>query len=256
MYNSPLHHTLYTEHPKELVDGLLNCFSNAVSEFRQENWKYFGSEIAQFIEFARRIIDSRILHEIATINSPLPKFNENWLKKLEQSDKTHDESYRIIIPRVLFSMNTIRNKRGTVHVNSISPNKIDSSLQLSNMKWVLAELIRLASDTSSEQAEELIDSIIEKESVLLWEIDNKTRVLDSNLSYRDKILLLLYKHNTLQLDKLFKFTEYKNKSRFRKMVESMHNQRLLELSEDDFCTISPSGIQCVEKLYWASQRKE
>lgn len=255
MQNSSLHRILSKKYPEELVDGLLACYSNAISEFRKENWKYFGDEIGQFIEYARRIIEFQFQNDCTQVGSALPSFNEQLLMNLAQADSSQNESYRIIIPRVLFAMNTIRNKRGTIHVSYISPNKIDASLQLGSMKWILAELIRLNSDTSSTEAEELINSIVQKEDVLLWEVNNKTRILNSKLSSKDQVLLLLYKHNSLPISKLLEFTEYKNKSRFVANIKSMHDARLLELSDEDICTISPSGLHYIEELLHAKRQK-
>ena len=51
----------------------------------------------------------------------------------------------------------------------------------------------------------------------------------------------------LSIENLLEYTEYSNKTRFNQIIKSLHKDRLLELS-NEMCTISPSGIEYVEKI--------
>ena len=85
---------------------------------------------------------------ISIISNKLPNFNERILTTWENYGSAYDEVYRIIIPRCLYAMYCIRNKRGMIHKNHIDPNKMDATILLNDTKWVLAEFFRMSSTLS------------------------------------------------------------------------------------------------------------
>ena len=94
---------LEIEIPKELIEYLLEHYQKGNNEFLKENWDYVGNEIGKFIEVAFRIVQNKTLNQYTSMNEKLPIINEGFLKNFEQSNNA-DEEYRIIIPRVLYSM--------------------------------------------------------------------------------------------------------------------------------------------------------
>jgi len=104
----------------------------------------------------------------------LPNFNDKLLVRYEQA--AGDESYRILIPRVLRAIYGIRNKRGVGHLGLISPNEMDATLILYNVKWVVAEILRLESDLQPVETQAAIKEVVERESPLLWKEGSIVRV--------------------------------------------------------------------------------
>ena len=74
--------------------------------------------------------------------SSLAEAIANYLQNLPSS--AQPDSIRLHIPRALRMVYDIRNKRDAAHLaNGIDPNLQDSTLVISVLDWVLAELIRL-----------------------------------------------------------------------------------------------------------------
>ncbi|HEY0298618.1 MAG TPA: hypothetical protein VGB84_05295 [Arachidicoccus sp.] len=175
------------------------------------------------------------------------------LNKLEQLPKNSGhESLRILIPRAILLIYTLRNKRGIGHVGGdIEANGIDLSTIIKLSDWIIAELIRMFHNLSFEEAQGIVDSINAKEIPTVWEINGKKRVLRKGLDYKEKILLLLYSdiNNSCAVEDLFEWTEYSNPSLFKsKVLLSMHKDNLIEYdTEIEFAHLSPIGIQYVEK---------
>lgn len=238
---------LYSKYPKDIVDNLLDNYTAAIHEYRKENWKYFGNEIGQFIEDFERLIEYELTNKYTPFEKKLAIFDNTVLLRWENSNSTFDQSYRLLIPRVLFSMNCIRNKRGMIHKNHITPNRMDSTLLLNDAKWLLAELIRLNSSLSFDETANIINAIIEKEIDIVWKINGKSRIVTNIKNCKDQILVFLYKYQKLSIEKLLDYTEYSNKSRFYSIVKSLHKDRLIDLCNNE-CTISPSGIRYIEKI--------
>ena len=247
MTRNKIQSILQVIYPQELVDSMLTSYENALTEYKKGHWQYFGNEVGQFIEVARRIIEYQLEKKYTPLAEKLPNFNEKILITWENQSTTFPEVYRIIIPRILYAMYCLRNKRGMIHKNHIDPNKMDASVLLGNTKWVLAEFFRLASTLSFAETEAAVDSIMCRELSIIWDNGSVLRVLDTKMSTRDKILCLLYVKNNQSEIELRTSTEYKNTSDFKKILKGLHTDRLIEYS-DSACIISPIGINRAEML--------
>ena len=232
--------------PQELTNELFQSYNKSLNEYSKQNWKYLINELAQFNEITYRIIEYLLTGSYTPIKDKLPIFNENILIKWENIPNK-EENIRIIIPRVLYSMYCIRNKRGAIHKNDISPNKMDANILLYDAKWILAELFRVCSKLSIEESQAVIDSIINREIDLMWKINDKTRILNQKMKCNDQILILLYSNSTMNVDDLIKNIEYSNKSTFKKILKDLHKKRLIEY-DDISCTISPKGLIQAEQI--------
>lgn len=169
-----------------------------------------------------------------------------WLNRFESAPG--DETYRILIPRALYSMYCIRNKRGVGHISTISPNKLDATYILYSAKWVLSELIRISSSTSPSEAQLLADQVIERQVDLIWDDGETFMILDKKMKASEKALLALYKKDNLPIEELQLKVGYKNKSNFKKIILGLRNEKLLDLTNDEVCKLSPLGISRVESI--------
>ena len=245
MYTDTILALLCAHYPTELGEGLLDSYSNAIREYRKKNWQYAGNELGQFIEITRRIIELETTGAYSPLSQKLPLFNESLLQSYERATKS-STSFRILIPRFLFSMYSIRNKRGIVHVGEVEPNVIDLSVLIYCAKWILAEIIRLLSNFSFDETSDLINSIMDKEESLFWDSGNMIRLLDNSMDASLKVLCLLY-YKDRQLDgDLQAEIEYKNSSRFKLILKQLHKERKIEYA-GGLCVLSPLGLELAEE---------
>jgi hypothetical protein len=101
-------------------------------------------------------------------------------------------SLRVQIPRMLLALYEIRNNRGVGHVGGeVDPNHMDAIAVLYMSKWIVAELIRVFHNIDPAEASAAVDSLVERELLVIWTVDGKKRILADNLTLRDKTLLLL-----------------------------------------------------------------
>ena len=185
---------LRSRFPAAVVDALLDAYREIEHNYVLRKWKASELDAGHFVESARRAIEHERFGAATQIGTDLPRFNENELKRYVAA--TGDESFRILIPRVLWSIYGIRNKRGVGHVGLVSPNQMDSALILADAKWVLAELVRLASGLSPSETQKLVDAIVERKLDLLWKQGDVTRVLASGIAARDQNLATSVRHES------------------------------------------------------------
>ena len=97
-------------YPPELVGSMLTSYENAIKEYKMRHWQYFGNEIGQFIEVARRMVEYQLDGKYTLLADKLTIFSEKVLVAYEGHSSSIPEVYRIVIPRILYAMYCLRNK--------------------------------------------------------------------------------------------------------------------------------------------------
>lgn len=165
--------------------------------------------------------------------------------------RTGDRSLRILIPRMLPVLYEVRNNRNVGHVGGdVDPNHMDATLVYSMASWLLAELIRIFHDVTPKQAQETVDALVERKSLLVWTVGNKKRVLDSKLSAKDQALILLHQNPSwIGQKELADWVEYSSAAMFgTRVLRPLHDKRLIEWDRaGSQARISPLGVADVEQ---------
>lgn len=237
---------LLAKYPDEIVGHILGSYNEVERYFQLSQWKTSELDAGHFVESVRRLIESVLFGCFTPFSKGLDSFNQSVLAKYESA--VGHESFRILIPRVLYGVYCIRNKRGVGHVAEVSPNEMDATYILYAVKWVLAELVRLASEFSPKDAERIVSETVERQVESIWDDGESFMVLDTRLSALDKVLVVLYRRNNLVDQELQALVEYQNSSRFRKLLQSLKQERVIDYLPDGRCKLSPLGVIKVESL--------
>jgi len=237
---------LKNKYPADVCDAILEAYREIEESFSLQKWKTAELDAGHFVEASRRLLEHELFGSYTPIGKNLPSFNDGELKKYENAQG--DESLRMLIPRVLKSIFNIRNKRGIGHLGVISANEMDSTLILYNVKWVLAEFVRLATGTNPNETQKMIASIVERRIGLLWKHQGITRILESKISARDQVLILLYDASPLAESDLQTTVEYKNNTNFRKILRRLHSARMIDWTQGGQAFITPKGSEAAEAV--------
>jgi hypothetical protein len=197
-----------------------------------------------------RVLQNELTSSYTPLGTKLGQFDREC-SKLEGLPKTAGvESLRVIIPRALIFLYTLRNKRGIGHEGGdIDANEIDAATAVRVADWCISELIRVVHAISLEEAQALLDAIAEREVPQVWSVTNAKRVLDPSLSYRDQTLLLLYAEQApIPVEDLFDWVEHPRMSNYRTHVLwPLHRARLIEYDRDtETAILSPTGAARVD----------
>lgn len=231
---------------KTLADNIISSFTEVEKNYFLKSWKTSELDAGHFVESVRRFIELQLNGNYTPIGTNLSIFNPPTLTSYE--NKSGHESYRILIPRVLYSIYCIRNKRGVGHVGEVSPNHSDATYILASVKWVLAEIIRLNSNISADETTKILDHLNERNIEGIWDIGQKKRILIDGLNLKQKILFLLYNSTKIKDEELLDFIEYSNKTYFKKALKELHKNRLIEYFDDGNCELSMKGSHEVENF--------
>lgn len=235
--------------PRGIRDPLLKEYESIVQNYMEHRWLPSELSGGKFCEIVYTILQGHAKGKYPLGPSKPPNFVEAC-KKLE-SNSGVPRSFQILIPRILPPLYEIRNNRGVGHVGGdVDPNHMDALAVLSLSNWVMAELVRVFHSISVDEAQALVDGLVERRIPLVWRGDDVKRVLDPTMVLQEQVLLLLASTaGKVSILDLLKWTDSKNKAYFLKLLRRLHKNRLIELAPDEKATqLLPPGSRAVERL--------
>jgi len=218
------------------------------------NWDSSGLSAGKFCETVLRFLQHELTGEYTPFGQHIKNFPDECGKLLQLPKTSGLESLRVIMPRALIFIYTLRGKRGVGHVGGdVEANKIDIATIAKVCDWVFCELIRIYHGLSLENAQALVDNLSLREIPLVWEISGKKRILNKGLNYKKKVLLLLYSsitENGVLTEDLHDWSEHSHLSYFKRdVLKPLHKDKLVEYDQsNEIVYISPLGITEAENV--------
>jgi len=249
---SPSISTVLDSLPKGLRTELVAAYTRIVVNYRERRWEPAGLNGGKFSEVVYSILRGHIDGKLPN-KARKPGNFVDACRKLEQdgASQSVSRSLRIQIPRVLIALYEIRNNRGVGHVGGdVDPNHMDSVAVVYMSKWVMAELVRVFHTVSTEEASEIVEALVARESMLIWEVNGVKRVLDPSMTQKDKTLVLLYGEDKAIDEAILRtWVQAANSSTYRRdILKRAHKAKLIEYdAEKQTAQISPLGIEYVEE---------
>jgi hypothetical protein len=220
---------------------------------RAREYDACGVQAGKICESVIRYLQQELLGSATPFGTTLPNFSD-LCRSMEQTPKTAGpDELRVLIPRALNFVYTIRNKRGMGHEGEeVSPHEADASAVAAVANWCVAELIRLTSTLPMEDAQRVVDALAERELPLVWSGAGRKRVLSPNLPRKDQVLTLLYSEpdEATPIEDLCAWVEAPRLDLFRtRVILPMHRQRLVEYDRDtETVILLPPGVSAAEAL--------
>ncbi|RNL49765.1 hypothetical protein [Pedobacter jejuensis] len=241
------------EFREQIIDVYIEIKKRQVKSFFNDELDTVGLSSGKFCETVFRMIQKEVTGSFTPFDKHISNFPQELTKIIMAPAGAINESLRVIIPRALMFIYTLRNKRGIGHVGGdVEANQIDIGTIVKSVDWVVCELIRIYHNLPLEKAQLIVDSLNLKILPDLWNIDGKRRVLKSGLKFKEKIILLLYNElkNKASLEELFEWSEHSNKSTFKSsIINGLHKEKLIEFNKNTSeVSISPTGLALAESL--------
>jgi len=240
--------------PSALRDPLFKSYEEITTNFAEHRWEPSELNGGKLCEVVYTII-----HDVLTGSvSARPSKPKNMLLACQQLEqlpaqpgRVGDHSLRILIPRMLSALFDFRNNRGVGHAGAdVDPNFMDATAVYSMASWILAEMVRVFHAIPPQEAQEVVDALVERKIGLVWQVEEIKRVLNPKMNKVDQTLVLLYsKPAWVGENELFRWVEYSTPNTFRtNILRVLHKKRLIEYDEENHrARISPLGSQEVEK---------
>lgn len=238
--------------PSQFRDKLIDAYERLKRDHAEGRYDSAGLAVGRLCEVVIRLLQHKVTGTFTPFGTKIVNFTDEC-RKLETSPSgAAIESLRVVIPRGLNFLYTMRNKRGIGHVGGdVEANRIDSVTLARLADWILCELVRIYHGLSLEEAQDLLDTMAQRDLPDIWEVGGKKRVLRKGLTATQQALLILYSEPSsfVFTEDLCSWIEYSRPSMFkRNILRPLHRKRLIEFDqESEIVYLSPLGIQEVEK---------
>ena len=132
------------------VDATVSHYLEAVKEYQRGNWEISLLKSGKFIEAVAKALH---IHCGQTL-PPARQFSAGTILRALSQLSGFDDVVRILIPRAGTFVYDIVSNRGARHdPDQIDPNKMDATVVISVISWMLAEMVRFAAQNSPTPGE-------------------------------------------------------------------------------------------------------
>ena len=238
--------------PSSFRSKVIKTYLDVKRNCAESRYEAAGLAAGKFCEVVIRLLQNTIHGSYLPFGTKIGNFAEACRKLIKAPSTSGSESERLVVPRALVYLYTMRNKRGIGHVGGdVDANAIDIATMARTADWIVCELIRIHHGLSLEEAQDIVDGLSVRQLPTIWEVGGKKRILKDGLKTRDQVLLLLYSSpdSAVLVEDLCDWVEYSNPALFKsKLIRSLHKERLVEHDKDtDSVMLSPKGADHVEK---------
>ncbi|THD36156.1 MAG: hypothetical protein E7773_09530 [Sphingomonas sp.] len=235
--------------PPGLRSPLLSEFGQLLSEYGAGDWEKVGLKAGKLCEIIYSILKGLTSGSYPSAPAK-PQNMVTACTALESAGQSFSRAVRIQIPRIIIATYELRNNRAIGHVSGdINPNHMDAEFFMRSCKWMIAELIRVYTSSDTASALALVETVTEKILPVVWDNEGRKKVLNPDLSTKDKTLVLAYASpEGATAREICSWSNYANLSRFRSSVlKGLSDDALIDFnSTTDVVNLSPTGNRYVE----------
>jgi hypothetical protein len=243
---SKIETSLSAQVPPALAKALLDAHTELKENFFFGKFRPSELEGGRFAEAAIRVVQHLLTSTHVAMNKTLPRFDK-VMQDLETA--TGHDSLRVHIPRALWMVYGVRNRRDVGHIGGdVNPNRADAHLVVSVCDWVLAELIRLTFSCSLVEAQAIVDDLVERKIPIVQDFNGFPKILRTDLSMPDRIMALAYVAGAAGMDvgELQKWLRPAKNAVVLVALLRLDRDKAFMHRADDRCFITSSGIKYVE----------
>jgi hypothetical protein len=239
--------------PATFRTRLLRTYRSLKDAFASGQHDAAGLRAGRFCEVVLRFLQQELTNEYIPFGTRVGNFGAECVKLEKVPKENGPESLRLIVPKALDFLYTMRNKRGIGHEGGdVDANEIDAATSVRLADWCLCELIRVFHALSLEEGQAILDAISEREIPAVWAVGGKKRILDPKMNFREQVLVLLYSDpdTALPVEDLLDWVEHSRMDNFKRdVLNPLHKERLIEYDrETATAVLSPLGAEVAEDL--------
>ncbi len=231
--------------PSDLVVALQAEFQKLHQQYFLGNWEPSQLDGGRFAEHVFRILEVKQSGNFTPIGTNIQRIT---IYNTVSQNTSMPESLRFQVLKLADLILDFRNKRNVAHPGTVDVNEMDSTFVIHAANWIVAELIRLETSMSPEDAQAEIKKIIERKVPIVEEIGGRLKCLDPRLDAKKKALVFCYQKypEPVSLDELNDWMRYSNKGVLRKQLEDLDKDGRLDF-RDDIAQLTKKGVPWVEK---------
>lgn len=221
-----------------ITHELIETYEELLSKHRSRDLEGALTKAGRFVEHTLRAIEY-----LCTSKTPTEiKSVQQTIRQLENQTAL-PESLRLLIPRVVGMIYSLRSKRDAVHVKEIDPIQIDVSLVVSAASWVIAELIRLYHVSDEKDVVSAMNILSRTAIPMIEAIDGEVFVGQKVPAVMEMLLLLAHARPLGMSRKELAKSAKCSQSSITTALKSLLNDRYVHLANSNCYFITSEGEQ-------------
>ena len=238
---------LFAGLPGTLRGELLEEYRHLVTDFYEGRWGPSELSAGRFCEVVYSIIRGRADGAYPSHGSKPTPFDAKC--RALENETSLERGLRLLAARILPALYEIRNNRDSGHVGGeVNSNEMDATYAVAASGWILAELIRVFHDTTTEEAQIAVKQVSELRTPVIWSNGTVRRVLKDGLKLEEEVLLLIASAGVCSVTQLIAWTETSNPTYLRKVMSKLHDKRLIEASDPERVIATPKAASLIRNL--------
>jgi len=221
--------------PKTYITLIEQEYNELKNSYYSEEKTKVGIHSGRFCELISSLLCLKELNQ----NDDLNKINfDQNIKNFKNSKKNSakEEISRLMIPRVLRSIYTIRSKKKIAHIKTFDPMKVDLKFINIAVDWVISQLLIIYCNVNSDEVIKYFERVSLDDFRKVERFEDGDIVFNApNLSFTDKLLFILadfYNKGRIDEDILLKISKPKNNSYIRTYLNRMEKNTLVHINEE------------------------
>ncbi len=231
--------------PLELQEKLFEEYYKALKYYKLEESATSEISVAKFIECLIRLFEYFLNNKYTPFGTEI-KNKDAIINSVINSNIGIELNIRMKVSKLCLILLDFRNTRDSAHIGSFKVNKIDALFMLNSINWIYAELIRVYSDLSIEEAQKLINNFSKSNYPNLISIDDKIFITDPKLSSKEEILILLSSERK-SFSELKEANKDSNISRLRMTIKKLEKEKKICI-KDNYYYILPEGNKYLDSI--------
>ena len=239
-----------TQHLNNLPSDLVNTLQTEFQKLHQQYflgcWEPSQLDAGRFAEIVMRILEYK---NSGSSYTPIGvQLSRLVIVAAIRKNTALDESLRFHMLGLTELILDFRNKRNVAHPGTVSVNEMDATFVLQAANWIVAELIRLETQMSPNDARDEIKKIIERKVPIIEEIGGRLKCLNPKLKAKEKAMVFCYQKypSEVSLDDLADWMGYSNKSVLGNELRGLDKDGRIDF-RNDMAQLTKKGLLWVEK---------
>src|SRR5947207_10689472 len=127
--------------PSNFRKNILKTYREPSRRHSEAKYDASGLSAGKFCESVFRFLQHHLTGTCVPFGTAIPNFADECAKLVALPKTTGNESLRVVLPRTLVFVYTLRNKRGIGHIGGdVEANHIDSQVIATASDWIVCEL--------------------------------------------------------------------------------------------------------------------
>jgi hypothetical protein len=227
--------------PSELSSKLIEEYLEIKKRFAMNDWGPGQLKGGRFAEVVLRIYQHLLSEAITPFGTDIPAAEKTRILNTVTNASTIDTHLRQKTVPLVRLLLDFRNNRDVAHLGGFDANSMDTLFVMTSATWILCELVRIYGGYGMREAQEIVDGLSAKDYPVIIERHGELFIARHNLDAKQEVLVLLTRNTSATTEFLETKIGDSNKSRVRRKLREMVNDKLIGLATNGDYFIMPRG---------------